>query len=192
MSVIEDIESSLTECARTVEGLRASVPTLATAGAGIVEALKAGRKVLTAGTGGSAAEALHMSEELVGRFRANRVSLPGIALVADPTALTCIGNDYGFDFVFSRQIEGLGRAGDVLVLFSTSGSAANLSQALEAAHKKNMKTLCLLGRSGGHLAGKGTWEIIVPGTETARIQEAHQVILHILLEMVEKAFVVPS
>ena len=192
MSVIEDIEKSLIECARTVEGLRASATTLAAAGAGIVEALKAGRKVLTAGNGGSAAEALHMSEELVGRFRANRVSLPGIALVADSTALTCIGNDYGFDFVFSRQIEGLGRAGDVLVLFSTSGSAANLSQALEAARKKNMKTLCLLGKTGGPLAGKGTWEIIVPGTETARIQEAHQVILHILLEMVEKAFVVPS
>jgi len=192
MSVTHDIEKSLRESAQTIENLKAFSGILAAAGDGIVAALKAGNKVLTAGNGGSAAEALHMSEELVGRFKADRVSLPGIALVADATALTCIGNDYGFDVVFSRQIEGLGKAGDVLVLFSTSGSAANLSLALETARKKEMRTLCLLGRGGGKLAGRATWEIIVPGTETARIQEAHQVILHILLEIVERAFVKPS
>lgn len=183
-----DIISSLAESAKTIETLKTCAGNIATAGEGLIEALKAGKKVLTAGNGGSAAEALHMSEELVGRFKSNRVSLPAIALVADCTALTCIGNDFGFDRVFSRQVEGLGKFGDVLVLFSTSGSAANLSLALEVAHQKGMKTLCLLGRDGGALAGKGTWQILVSGAETARIQEAHQVILHVLLEMVERAF----
>lgn len=188
MPLIHEIEQSLVSSARTIESLKGYSSAISEAGQGIVEALKAGHKVLTAGNGGSAAEALHMSEELMGRFKSNRVSLPAVALVADPTALTCIGNDFGFDAVFSRQIEGLGNPGDVLVLFSTSGHAVNLSLALEAARKKGMKTLCLLGRDGGSLAGKATWQIIVPGSETARIQEAHQVLLHILLEIVERAF----
>lgn len=188
MNSAEKINQSIVGSLAAIESLRASVETIAAAGEGIVAALKAGNKVLTAGNGGSAAEALHMSEELIGRFKANRVALPGIALVADPTALTCIGNDFGFDRVFSRQVEGLGKPGDILVLFTSSGNAANLSLALDEAHARGMKTLCLLGRDGGRLAGKGTWEIIIPGCETARIQEAHQVILHILLEMVERAF----
>jgi D-sedoheptulose 7-phosphate isomerase len=157
-------------------------------GSELVATLKAGNKIMTAGNGGSAAEALHMAEELMGRFKGNRQSLPAVALVADTTALTCIGNDFGFDEVFSRQIEGLAKAGDVLVLFSTSGSAANLERALVAAHQRGVKTLCLLGRDGGRLAGKGTWELVISGTETARIQEAHQVLLHIFLEIVEQSF----
>lgn len=188
MGVKQRIEASLDESARTVAGLKTVSGAIAEAGLGIVAALKAGNKVLTAGNGGSAAEALHMAEELIGRFKTNRQALPGIALVADATALTCIGNDYGFDRIFSRQVEGLGRPGDVLVLFSTSGNAANLSLALQEAHDRGLKTLCLLGRAGGNLAGKGTWEILVPGQETARIQEAHQVILHIILEIVETEF----
>ena len=185
------VEQSLGDSARTIESLKPYSDSIVDAGEGIVAALKAGNKVLMAGNGGSAAEALHMAEELVGRFKADRVSLPGIALVADATALTCIGNDYGFDRIFSRQIEGLGKPGDVAVLFSTSGNSVNIGLALEAAHKKGMKTLCLLGRDGGKLAGQATWQVIVPGRETARIQEAHQVILHIILEMVEQAFVRP-
>lgn len=182
------IEKSLRDSARTLESLVAQSGAIAAIGAAMVAALKAGHKVLTAGNGGSAAEALHMSEELVGRFKANRVSLPAIALVADCTALTCIGNDYGYDEIFRRQIEGLGNSGDLLVLFSTSGNAENLRLALEEGHRKGLVTVALLGRGGGKLAGKATHEIIVPGQETARIQEAHQVILHILLEIVETAF----
>jgi D-sedoheptulose 7-phosphate isomerase len=192
MSVKQRIELSLDESAGTLAGLKQASGLIAEAGLGIVAALKAGNKVLTAGNGGSAAEALHMAEELIGRFKADRRALPGIALVADATALTCIGNDYGFDRIFSRQVEGLGRPGDVLVLFSTSGNAANLSLALQEAHTRGLKTLCLLGRDGGKLAGKATWQILVPGPETARIQEAHQVILHILLEIVESEFVTRS
>jgi D-sedoheptulose 7-phosphate isomerase len=111
-----------------------------------------------------------------------------VALVADGTALTCIANDFGYDRVFSRQIEGLGVAGDVLVLFSTSGSAVNLRLALEAAHSKGMKVVGLLGKDGGPLAGKCDLEIIVRGTATERIQEAHQVLLHLILETVESEF----
>jgi len=189
MDLQRNVEQSLAASAETIESMKASSADIVAAGNGIVEALKAGNKVLTAGNGGSAAEALHMAEELVGRYKADRISLPGIALVADATALTCIGNDYGFDRIFSRQIEGLGKPGDIAVLFSTSGNSANIILALEAAHKKGMKTLCLLGRNGGKLAGRATWEIVVRSPETAHIQEAHQVILHIVLEMVEQAFV---
>ena len=154
----------------------------------VVGTFERGGKFLTCGNGGSAAEAMHMSEEAVGRFRSNRVSLPAVALVADGTALTCIGNDYGFDNVFSRQVEGLGNAGDLLVLFSTSGNAENLSRALEAARAKGMKTLAILGRDGGRLAGRADLEIIIRGTDSGRIPEAHQLLMHILLDGVDHRF----
>ncbi len=158
----------------------------------LVATLRAGGKVLTAGNGGSAAEAMHMAEELSGRYKGNRRSLPGIALTADGTALTCIGNDYGFDEVFSRQVEGLGAPGDLLVLFSTSGRARNLSRALEAARSRGMRILALLGRDGGPLHGLADAEILAPGAATENIQEAHQVILHLLLEAVESLFRSPQ
>lgn len=189
MSDVKTIKQSVADSLAAIDSLNACAGTLAAAGDGIVAALKAGNKVMTAGNGGSAAEALHMAEELVGRFEADRVSLPGIALCADATALTCIGNDYGFEAMFSRQVEGLGKSGDILVLFSTSGNSRNIIAALAAARKLGIKTLCLLGRDGGKLAGQATWEIIVPAKATARIQEAHQVVVHILLEIIEKAFV---
>ncbi len=148
-----------------------------------------GCKLLACGNGGSAAEAMHMSEEAVGRFRSDRVSLPAIALVADGTALTCIGNDYGFDNVFSRQVEGLGNPGDLLVLFSTSGNAENLSRALDVAKARGVKTLAILGRDGGRLSGRADREIIVHGTDSGRIQEAHQLLMHILLDGVDRRFV---
>jgi D-sedoheptulose 7-phosphate isomerase len=188
MVELQQVESSLRDSVRTIEGLMPLAGRIAGIGGQLVQALRDGKKILTAGNGGSAAEALHMAEELVGRFKADRVALPAVALVADSTALTCIGNDFGFDAVFSRQVEGLGQPGDVLVLFSTSGRAENLRLAMESAHRKGMKTLCLLGKGGGQLAGKATWEVIVPGDETARIQEAHQVLLHVFLEIVEEAF----
>ena len=155
----------------------------------VVSALKSGNKVLTAGNGGSAAEALHMSEELVGRFRGDRVSLPAVSLVADSTALTCIANDYGYDKVFSRQVEGLGCKGDVLVLFSTSGKGDVLLNAARASAAKGVSTIGLLGRDGGPLASQCDLSIIVPGSATERIQEAHQLLLHIILDAVEVAFV---
>lgn len=185
---IDRFKKAIDDSARTVESLLLEVDRVAAISAAIIASLRAGCKVLTAGNGGSAAEALHMAEELVGRFRTNRVSLPAVALVADCTVLTCIGNDFGFDRIFSRQIEGLGKSGDVLVLFSTSGNAVNLKPALEQARVAGMKSVGILGRDGGPLAGQCDYEIIVKGDATERIQEAHQVVIHMILDAVEVSY----
>jgi D-sedoheptulose 7-phosphate isomerase len=182
------ISASLDASVAAIERLRERTDSIETVCLVVVNALQAGNKVLTAGNGGSAAESLHMAEELVGRFRTNRISLPAVSLAADCTALTCIGNDFGFDHIFSRQVEGLGQPGDVLVLFSTSGKAANLAAALDVAKARGVTTVALLGRDGGPLAGLADFEIIVPGVATERIQEAHQVLLHLILDEVEHAF----
>ncbi len=177
--------AGIEESARMVGALVFQVSTLQAICSLVVTALRNGNKVLTAGNGGSAAEAMHMAEELMGRFRHNRRSLPALALVADGTTLTCIANDFGYEHVFSRQIEGLGKNGDILVLFSTSGAAVNLRLALEAAHAQGMKVVGLLGKDGGPLAGQCDQELIVKGTATERIQEVHQVVLHLILDAVE-------
>ncbi len=187
--VMQRLAGSIEESAGVIRGLTAMTGCLAQAATVMIEALRGGSKILTAGNGGSAAEAMHMAEELVGRFRTNRRSLPGIALTADGTALTCIANDFGYDHVFSRQVEGLGQPGDVLVLFSTSGRAMNLRRALEAARRQGVRIISVLGRDGGDLRGLADVELCVAGKATERIQEAHQVILHLLLDEVEHAFI---
>ena len=144
------IKKNISESAAAIASLSLSVDRIAAISSGIIAALKAGKKVLVAGNGGSAAEALHFAEELTGRFKSNREPLAAVALPADCTALTCIGNDFGFDAIFSRQVEALGRAGDVLILFSTSGNSPNLVLALEAAERRKVRTVCLLGKSGGY------------------------------------------
>lgn len=184
----EQLKEAIAASAASVASLGTQAEAILAISQTVVRALLSGAKVLSAGNGGSAAESLHLAEELIGRFRGERVSLPGISLVADTTALTCIGNDYGFDRVFSRQVEGLGRNGDVLVLFSTSGNSRNLVPALEAAEARGVTTIALLGRDGGALAGRADLELIVAGGETARIQEAHQVVVHLILEAVEAAY----
>lgn len=182
----------IAECIRdsraAVDSLEEQIAKVSEAADLVVSTFERGRKILTCGNGGSAAEAMHMSEEAVGRFRSNRVSLPAVALVADGTALTCIGNDYGFDEVFARQIEGLGTEGDLLAVFSTSGNGRNLVRAVEAARAKKMNVLLILGRDGGRLAGGGDIEIIIRGTDSGRIQEAHQLLMHILLDAVDRRF----
>lgn len=154
----------------------------------VVAALRQGNKVLTAGHGGSAADALHMSEELLGRFKADRRPLPAVALVADPTLMTCIANDYGFEAIFPRQVEGLGGRGDVLVIFSTSGNGDGYQRCVDVARDKGVTTVALLGKGGGPLSGRCDHELIVDHDETARIQEAHTLILHVILEAVEREF----
>jgi D-sedoheptulose 7-phosphate isomerase len=176
------------ESALAIASLEAQAGRLEKMAAMLVEALKGGAKVLAIGNGGSAAEAMHMAEELIGRFRHNRVPLPAVALCADGTAVTCIANDFGYEQVFSRQVEALGRAGDVLVVFSTSGQSANLKAAADCARRRQMRVLCLLGKDGGQLRGAGDVELIVESSRTERIQEAHQVAMHLLLDAVEKAF----
>jgi len=184
----EDFQEAIAESSRTIAGLTAQAAVIARVASLVVAALQSARKVLTAGNGGSAAEALHMAEELAGRYRSNRRPLPAVALVADGTTLTCIGNDFGFENIFSRQVEALGCPGDVLLVMSTSGASRNLLTAVEKAQAIGMTTICLLGKDGGPLAGKADCEIIVPARSTERIQEAHQVIVHLILEAVENAF----
>lgn len=183
----------ISECMRdshaAIDSLESQLDVVSKAVDLVVSTFENGCKFLSCGNGGSAAEAMHMSEEAVGRFRANRISLPAIGLPADGTLLTCIGNDYGFDEVFSRQVEGLGNEGDLLVIFSTSGNATNLFRALEEARRKKMRVLSILGRDGGKLAGLADVEIIIKAKETARIQEAHQLLMHILLDGVDRRFV---
>ncbi len=181
-----DLRTSIEASAEATRSLLAQTTTLEAIREATVAALRGGNKVLTAGLGGSAADALHMAEELVGRFDADRVSLPAVSLVADSTALTCISNDYGFDEVFARQVRGLGTAGDVLFLFSTSGRAACLERAVSAAEERRVTTVALLGKGGGPLKGRCDHELIVEQSSTARIQEAHTVILHLVLEAVDR------
>ena len=182
------LAQQLSDIRAAVDTLPQLLPSIEKACSLLVASLKGGHKVLTVGNGGSAAEAMHMAEELSGRYRSNRRSLPGISLTADGTALTCIGNDFGYDELFARQIEGLGAEGDVLVVFSTSGNAKNLSRAVQQARHQKMRIISLLGRDGGPLAGQANVDIIVPAQRTERIQEIHQMILHMLLEAVEDAF----
>jgi D-sedoheptulose 7-phosphate isomerase len=184
-----EVKRLVSESSECIQALGDQADKVCSACDAVIKALRSGCKLLIAGNGGSAAEAMHMAEELTGRFKSNRRPLPAIALVADPTALTCIGNDFGFEHIFSRQVEALGVAGDVLVLFSTSGKSPNLKLALDAAAAKGLTVVSVLGRDGGDMAGRSDVEIIVRCQATERIQEAHQVILHIVLAAVEKAFV---
>lgn len=179
------IAAALNDLIATLDRFRPLLPAVEKAGLEIQRALAAGNKLLTAGNGGSAADALHLAEELVGRFDKERPSLPAVCLCADPTLLTCIGNDYGFDRLFSRQIEGLGRPGDVLVVFTTSGNSPNLNLALETARARDLMTIAVLGKTGGAAKGKAHHEIIVPSDVTARIQEVHTFVLHAWLSRIE-------
>jgi D-sedoheptulose 7-phosphate isomerase len=177
-SSLEELSSVLTSCA-------ALEPAVTAAGQTIVDCLVRGGKLLTCGNGGSAADALHLSEELVGRYKGDRRALPAICLNADVTALTCIGNDYGYDHVFSRQVEALGRPGDVLVGFTTSGNSPNVLSAFRRAKEIGLVTVFLGGKDGGMAKGVCGHEIIVPSSTTARIQEVHTLILHQWLEVIE-------
>ena len=161
------IQAHLEDLIATLERFRALLPAVTAAGEEIRQSIKSGHKLLTAGNGGSAADALHLAEELVGRFDKERPSLPAIALCADPTLLTCIGNDYGFDQIYSRQIEGHGRPGDVLVIFSTSGKSPNVVAALRAAKARQIKTIAVLGKDGGPAKGIADHDLIVPSNVTA-------------------------
>jgi len=144
----------------------------------MLDALKAGRRILVCGNGGSAADAQHFAAEIVGRFEKERRSYPAIALTTDTSILTAIANDYGYDDVFSRQVQGLGAPGDILVGISTSGDSGNVIRAVEAASNLGMHAIGLLGRDGGRLKALVDHALVIPGETTARIQEAHGFILH--------------
>ncbi|MBN1150007.1 SIS domain-containing protein [candidate division WOR-3 bacterium] len=151
----------------------------------IAECFEKGGKILICGNGGSACDAMHFAEEFTGKYRKNREALPVISLT-DASHITCVGNDYGFDEIFSRGVQAYGRAGDVFVGLSTSGNSPNVIRGFEEAEKKGMKTVLLLGKGGGELAGRAHHEFVVEANTSDRVQEVHMTILHIIIEGVER------
>ena len=175
---------ALKEAAAAHERMAADVTAVVKAADAIAAALKGGRTVLVFGNGGSAADAQHFAAELVGRYEKERRAWPAVALTTDTSALTAIGNDYGFERVFARQVEALGRTGDVAIGISTSGKSPNVLRALEAANDRGLVTIALTGRGGD--AGKiARLHVRVDEDRTARIQEVHATLLHAMSELVE-------
>jgi D-sedoheptulose 7-phosphate isomerase len=152
----------------------------------MTNSLNAGQKLIFCGNGGSAADSQHLAAEFTGRFTAERKPLAALALTTDSSALTCIGNDYSFDDVFSRQLAALGKSGDTLVAISTSGNSANVVKAVQVAKEMGIYTIGMLGKDGGKLSAMCNLNLLVPSTNTARIQEAHILIGHILCGAVER------
>lgn len=152
----------------------------------LVAAFAAGQKLLICGNGGSAADAAHLATEFVVRFVEERPAYPAICLSNDAGTLTAAGNDYGFEEVFARQVSAFGEPGDILICLSTSGSSRNVQRALEEAKMRGLRTIALLGRDGGAAAGAAEIELVVRSESTARIQEAHMLLLHVLCEAVEE------
>ena len=151
----------------------------------VTEALTAGKKVLFFGNGGSAADAQHLAAELTVRFVVKRPALAGLALTPDSCVLTACGNDFGFEFLFSRQIEALGRPGDVAVALSTSGNSPNVLEGIRQARRSSLSTVAFTGRTGGKLAAEADVLVAIPSDNTARIQELHAVLGHVLCEEIE-------
>ena len=151
-----------------------------------IELYKNGKKTLLAGNGGSAADAQHIAAELVGRYGFDRPSIPSLALTTDTSNLTAIGNDYGYDYVFSRQLEGMGQEGDLFIGISTSGNSKNIINAFISAKKKGITTVALVGRDGGEMAKIADISLVIPSNSTPRIQESHILIGHILCDIIEK------
>ena len=162
-------------------------PVMAAASA-IVAALRGGGKLLAFGNGGSAADAQHVVADLVGRFRRERAALAAIALTTDTSVLTSVANDYGFERVFARQIEGLGRHGDVALAISTSGASPNVVAAMEAASRLGLRTIAVTGRDGGPVGRAAAIHVNVPSGETPRVQEVHRTLLHVICDLVEESF----
>ena len=152
----------------------------------IGECFRAGNKLLLCGNGGSAADASHFATEFVVRFTKDRRALPAICLSSDSGILTAAGNDYGFDKVFARQVEAFGQAGDVLICLTTSGNSKNVVRALEEAKARKLKTIAFLGRDGGSTIGIADIDLLVKDDSTARIQEGHKLLIHVLCEMIEE------
>ncbi len=161
-------------------------PTLVAAQA-VAEALGAGRTLLIFGNGGSASDSQHTAAELVGRFMRERAALPAIALTTDTSILTSIANDYSFKQVFARQIEAVGRPGDVAFGISTSGESPNIVAGLQAARQRKLKTIALTGRDGGRVGAAADIHVNVPDENTARVQEVHRTLLHVICELVERS-----
>ncbi|HGV3501745.1 TPA: D-sedoheptulose 7-phosphate isomerase [Providencia stuartii] len=186
------IRSELTEAAETLSNFlsdEANIEATQQAAVLLADSFKAGGKVLSCGNGGSHCDAMHFAEELTGRYRENRPGYPAIA-ISDVSHLSCVSNDFGYEFVFSRFIEAVGMKGDVLLGISTSGNSGNIIKAIAAAREKGMKVITLTGKDGGKMAGTADIEIRVPHFGYAdRIQEIHIKVIHILIQLIEKEMV---
>lgn len=181
------IEETIRESIRAKESLLAAqVANIEKAARTIIKSLRLGGKVLIFGNGGSAADSQHMAAELVGRFKKERRALPAIALTTNTSILTAIGNDYGYDATFSRQVMALGKKGDIAIGISTSGNSSNVLAAMAEAKSLGMETIALTGGTGGRLSETSTISIIVNTKDTPRVQEAHITIIHILCDLIEK------
>lgn len=183
-----NFDSSLSETVRTFQALPTIRAEIERAGDMILATLRRGGKLLICGNGGSAAEAGHFSTELVGRYAKSRRSLPAIALSADGSLVTCIGNDYGYDQVFSRQIAGLAKPGDLVVVLTSSGNSGNILSALQEAKRLGLESIAFLGRGGGKAKGLATCDLIMPGNSGAAAQEAHLFLIHHFCERIDEAF----
>lgn len=183
------IRSELTEAADVLQKFLSddhNIVQIEAAAKLIADSFKQGGKVLSCGNGGSHCDAMHFAEELTGRYRENRPGYPGIA-ISDPSHLSCVSNDFGYEYVFSRYVEAVGAKGDVLFGLSTSGNSGNILKAIDAAKAKGMKTIALTGKDGGKMAGLADVEIRVPHFGYAdRIQEVHIKIIHIIIQLIEK------
>ena len=189
MEYIELITSELNEAQLTLSNFlsdKQQLKNINEAALLMAEAIKTGGKIISCGNGGSHCDAMHFAEELTGRYRENRKALPAIA-ISDPSYMSCTSNDYGFDFVFSRFIEAMGKPGDVLLGISTSGNSTNIVNAVNAAKNAGMHVILLSGKDGGKLAGMANVEVRVPHFGYAdRIQEVHIKVIHIFIQLIEK------
>jgi len=185
----EVVRSTLSDAIALHERMKATdVKPITDAAAAIFETMTRGGTLLIFGNGGSASDAQHVAAEFVGRFQRERRALAAMALTTDTSVLTAIGNDYAFDRVFARQVEGLGKRGDVAFGISTSGRSPNVVAALETARARGLQTIALTGRDGGAVGRAASIHINVPSDATARVQEVHRTVLHIICDIVERAF----
>jgi D-sedoheptulose 7-phosphate isomerase len=185
-SFADVVARALDESARLHTDARPAAVPAAAAAEAIVASLRRGGRILACGNGGSAADAGHFAAELVGRFERERRGLAAIALSADASVVTSVGNDYGFARVFARQVEAIGSPGDVLLAITTSGGSANVLEAIAAAKAGGVTTVVLTGRDGGPAGAAADIHVNVPGTRTARVQEVHRTLLHAICEIVER------
>ncbi len=185
---IMELETGLENTVQTLLMLPMIRPAIDRAGIMLAQALERGNKILMCGNGGSAAEAAHFATELVGRYAKSRRSLPAIALSSDGSLLSCIGNDYGYDNVFARQVAGLARPGDLLVVFTSSGNSTNIVEAIREAQRCGIESIAFLGRGGGKSKGLATCDLIVPGESAPATQEAHLFLIHHFCRIIDNQF----
>lgn len=192
MNLVECVSAQINASINTKQAVLATLPqAIADSGKILSDAISKNNKILCCGNGGSAADAQHFSAELLGRYVMERPSLPAIALTTDTSTLTAVGNDYGYEHVFSRQVFGLGQPGDVLIAISTSGNSPNVIAAIHAARERNMQVIALTGKGGGKMAGilqANEHHVCVPSDITSHIQEVHIMILHCWCEIIDIPF----